>query len=194
MGGNYLVQAAVFLIEVVFGLYILAVLLRFLFATVRADFHNPLSQFIVKVTNPPLTLLRRVIPSYMAIDWAAIVLLLAVQALEIVLTAMVVAGMVPATMGLLVMTVAEILKTLVYLYIIIILVQVSISWINPHAYNPLTVIMHQLTEPVMRPARRMIPPAGGFDWSPLVVLIALNLAIILVVSPLVDIGRRLAVG
>jgi YggT family protein len=130
----------------------------------------------------------------MAIDWAAIVLLLAVQALEIVLTALVVAGMVPAPMGLLVMTVAEILKTLVYLYIIVILVQVAISWINPHAYNPLTVIMHQLTEPVMRPARRMIPPAGGFDWSPLVVLIALNLAIILVVSPLVDIGRRLAVG
>lgn len=194
MGGNYLLQAAVFLIEVIFGLYILAVLLRFLFAMVRADFHNPLSQFIVKITNPPLTLLRRVIPSYMAIDWAAIVLLLAVQALEIVLTALVVAGAVPAPMGLLVMTLAEVLKTLVYLYIIVILVQVAISWINPHAYNPLTVIMHQLTEPVMRPARKMIPPAGGFDWSPLVVLIMLNLAIILLVSPLVDLGRRLAVG
>ncbi|MEQ8426692.1 MAG: YggT family protein [Gammaproteobacteria bacterium] len=193
MGGNYLVQAAVFLIEVVFGLYILAVLLRFLFATVRADFHNPLSQFIVKITNPPLTILRRFIPSYMAIDWAAIFLLFAIQALEIVLTALVVAGVVPAPMGLLVMTFAELLKTVVYLYIVVILVQVAISWINPHAYNPLTVIMHQLTEPVMKPARRLIPPAGGFDWSPLVVLIVLNLAIILLVSPIADIGQRLLI-
>ncbi len=193
MGGNYLVQAAVFLIEVVFGLYILAVLLRFLFATVRADFHNPLSQFIVKITNPPLTILRRFIPSYMAIDWAAIFLLFAIQAVEIVLTALVVAGVVPAPMGLLVMTFAELLKTVVYLYIVVILVQVAISWINPHAYNPLTVIMHQLTEPVMKPARRLIPPAGGFDWSPLVVLIVLNLAIILLVSPIADIGQRLLI-
>ncbi|MEQ8288556.1 MAG: YggT family protein [Gammaproteobacteria bacterium] len=193
MGGNYLVQAAIFLIEVVFGLYILAVLLRFLFATVRADFHNPLSQFIVKITNPPLTILRRFIPSYMAIDWAAIFLLFAIQAVEIVLTALVVAGVVPAPMGLLVMTFAELLKTVVYLYIVVILVQVAISWINPHAYNPLTVIMHQLTEPVMKPARRLIPPAGGFDWSPLVVLIVLNLAIILLVSPIADIGQRLLI-
>lgn len=194
MGGSYLIQAVVFLIEVLFGLYVLAVMLRFLLASVRADFHNPLSQFIVKVTNPPLKILRRFIPSYMAIDWAAIVLLIIVQGLEIVLTALVVAGGIPAPLGLLVLTIAELLKTLIYLYIFIIIIQVAISWINPGAYNPLTVIMYQLTEPVMKPARRMIPPAGGFDWSPLIVLIALNLMIILLVGPLVDIGRRLSIG
>ncbi len=194
MGGSYLTQAGVFLIQVIFGLYILAVLLRFLLATVRADFHNPLSQFIVKITNPPLIPLRRVIPSYMRIDWATIVLLFTVQLLEIVLTTLVVAGGIPAPMGLLVLTIAELLKTLIYVYIFVIIIQVAISWINPQAYNPLTVIMYQLTEPVMRPARRMIPPAGGFDWSPLVVLIALNLLIILLVSPLLDLGRRLSIG
>ena len=194
MGGSYLIQAVVFLIEVLFGLYVLAVMLRFLLASVRADFHNPLSQFIVKVTNPPLKILRRFIPSYMAIDWAAIVLLIIVQGLEIVLTALVVAGGIPAPLGLLVLTIAELLKTLIYLYIFIIIIQVAISWINPGAYNPLTVIMYQLTEPVMKPARRMIPPSGGFDWSPLIVLIALNLMIILLVGPLVDIGRRLSIG
>ena len=194
MGGSYLTQAGVFLIQVIFGLYILAVLLRFLLATVRADFHNPLSQFIVKITNPPLIPLRRVIPSYMRIDWATIVLLFTVQLLEIVLTTLVVAGGIPAPMGLLVLTIAELLKTLIYVYIFVIIIQVAISWINPQAYNPLTVIMYQLTEPVMRPARRMIPPAGGFDWSPLVVLIGLNLLIILLVSPLLDLGRRLSIG
>ncbi len=194
MGGSYFTQAAVFLIEVIFGLYILAVMLRFLLATARADFHNPLSQFIVKVTNPPLKPLRRIIPSYMSIDWATIVLLFALQLIEIVLTVLVVAGAIPAPMGLVVLSIAELLKTLIYVYIFVIIIQVAISWINPHAYNPLTIIMYQLTEPVMRPARRMIPPAGGFDWSPLVVLIALNLLIILLVSPLADLGRQLSIG
>ena len=68
MGGNYFVQAIVFLIQFVFGLYILAVLLRYLLASVRADFYNPLSQFIVKITNPLIKPLRRLIPGYLGID------------------------------------------------------------------------------------------------------------------------------
>ena len=194
MGGGYFTQAGVFLIEVTFGLYVIAVMLRFLLATVRADFHNQVSQFIVKITNPPITFLRRFIPSFMAIDWATLVLMFVIQLVAIVLTVLLIAGGVPAPMGLLVMTIAELLKTLVYLYLFIIIVQVVISWINPGAYNPITVIMFQLTEPVLRPARKLIPPAGGFDWSALVVLIVLQLALILIVSPIADIGRRLAVG
>ncbi|MEM7027233.1 MAG: YggT family protein [Pseudomonadota bacterium] len=194
MGGNYFSQAGVFLIEVTFGLYVIAVMLRFLLATVRADFHNQVSQFIVKITNPPVIFLRRFIPSFMAIDWSTLVLMFIVQLIAIVLTVLLLAGGIPAPMGLVVMTFAELLKTLIYLYLFVIIVQVVISWINPGAYNPMTVIMYQLTEPLLRPARKIIPPAGGFDWSALIVLIALQLALILVVSPIADIGRRLAVG
>lgn len=194
MSGNYLTQAGIFLIEVTFGLYVIAVMLRFLLATVRADFHNQLSQFIVKITNPPVVFLRRFIPSFMAIDWATLVLMFVIQLIAIVLTILLIAGGIPAPMGLIVMTIAELLKTLVYIYLFIIFVQVVISWINPGAYNPITVIMYQLSEPLLKPARKMIPPAGGFDWSVLLVLIALQLALILIVSPIADIGRRLAVG
>ena len=192
MGGGYFTQAAVFLIEIIFGLYILAVLLRFLLARVRADFYNPLSQFIVKVTNPAIKPLRRFIPGYMGVDWPSIVLLFAVQLVEIILIALVTSGRIPAPMGLFVLTFAYLLKNVIYVYIFIILIQVIISWVNPGAYNPITVILHQLSEPVLKPARRLIPAAGGFDFSPLVVLIGLQLMIILLVSPLMDLGRGLS--
>lgn len=192
MGGGYFGQAGAFLVEVIFGLYIIALLLRFLLARVRADFYNPLSQFIVKLTDPPLKPLRRVIPGVLGIDWSLITLLIVAQALEIGLIAWLFAGRIPAPMGLTALTFAHLLKTLIYVYIFIIIVQVIISWVNPGAYNPLTVIMHQLSEPVLTPFRRLIPPAGGFDWSPLVAMIILNLALILLVSPLMDLGRQLA--
>jgi YggT family protein len=193
MGGNYIAQAAVYLIEIVFGLYILAVLLRYLLARVRADFYNPLSQFIVKVTNPPLKPLRRLIPGYLGIDWPSIVLLCFVQGLEITLLALVTSGHIPAPAGLFVLIIAHLLKMVIYVHLFIIIVQVVISWVNPGAYNPITVIMYQLSEPILKPARRLIPPAGGFDWSPLVVLIIMNLMIILLVSPLMDLGQRLSI-
>lgn len=192
MGGSYLTQAGVFLIQIIFGLYILAVLLRFLLARVRADFYNPLSQFIVKVTNPAIKPLRRLIPGYFGIDWPSIILLLFVQTVEIVLIALISSGRIPAPLGLFVLTLAYLLKEVIYVYLFIIIIQVVISWVNPGAYNPITVLLYQLSEPVLKPVKRMIPPAGGFDWSPLVVLIGLQLLIILLVSPLMDLGLRLS--
>ena len=63
MGGSYVGNAATFLIETLFGLYILIVMLRFLLQWARADFYNPVSQFIVKATQAPLAPLRRVVPA-----------------------------------------------------------------------------------------------------------------------------------
>jgi len=191
MGGNF-VQATVFLIEIFFGLYILAVLLRYLLARVRADFYNPLSQFLVKVTNPAIKPLRRLIPGYFGIDWPSIVLLFFVQGLEIILISLVAYGQIPSAMGLLVLTFAYLLKEVIYVYMFIIIIQIVISWINPGAYNPITVIMHQLSEPILKPVRRLIPSAGGFDFSPMVIIIGIQLLVILLVSPLMDLGLRLS--
>jgi YggT family protein len=192
MGGGYFTEAAVFLIEIIFGLYILAVLLRYLLARVRADFYNPLSQFIVKVTNPAIKPLRRIIPGYWGIDWPSIVLLFAVQVVEIIFVALVTSGRIPAPEGLCVLTIANLIKEVIYVYIFIILIQVVISWVNPGAYNPITSLLYQLSEPVLKPVKRLLPPAGGFDFSPLVVLIGFQLMIILLVSPLMDLGLRLS--
>lgn len=193
MGGSYLTQAAIFLIEIIFGLYILAVLLRYLLARVRADFYNPLSQFLVKATNPAIKPLRRLIPGYFGVDWPSIILLLFVQGLEIILISLITSGHIPAPMGLLVLTIAYLLKEVIYVFLFIILIQVIISWVNPGAYNPITVLLYQLSEPILKPARRLIPSAGGFDFSPMIVLIGMQLLIILLVSPLMDLGRQLSV-
>ena len=190
MDNPYLSDAAVFLISTLFNLYIFAVLLRFLMQWVRADFYNPISQFLVKITNPPLRPLRRIIPGLGGIDLASVVLLIALQMLDLLLINIAV-GRMNSAEGLFVTAVAELLSTLITLYFITILVEVILSWIAAGTYNPVTYLVHQLNAPVMAPARRLIPPIGGIDLSPLVVMIVLQLARILIVSPLLGLGQSL---
>lgn len=187
----YLVNAAVYLINIVFLLYILAVMLRFLLQLVRADFYNPVSQFLITVTNPVLRYLRRWIPGYKGIDWPSILLLIILKGIELCLLALLKTGTVPAVAGLLILIIAHLLKMMIWIYIIIIILQALISWINPGAYNPVTVLMYQLTDPLLRRLRRYIPPAGGLDWSPLVALIGLNLLLMILIAPLQDLGNVL---
>ncbi len=134
MSGGYFIQAAVFLIEIIFGLYILVVLLRYLLARVRADFYNPLSQFLVKITNPAIKPLRRLVPGYFGIDWPSIILLFFIQGLEIILISLIVSGHIPSPMGLFILTIAYLLKAVIYVYLFIIIVQIVISWVNPGAF------------------------------------------------------------
>ena len=185
-------DALIFLIRTAFELYLIVVTLRFLLQLVRADFYNPLSQFLVKVTNPPLRPLRRIIPGYGGADWASLVLMLLIKAAEIVILTLVATGRVPALHGLLVLSLAQVLNLAIYIFIIAILIQVVLSWVNPGAYNPATVILHYLTEPLLRPARQLIPPIGGLDLSPIAVFIFLQLTIILIINPLEQTGRSLA--
>ena len=193
MGGGYLGNAGVFLVQTLFGLFCLAVLLRLLLQWVRADFYNPLAQFIVKVTNPVLRPLRRFIPGYAGIDFAALVLALALQLIELVLVDAIL-GRGFSTPGLLVRTVTGVATILVYIFIGSILIQAIISWVNPSSYNPVTAILYRLNEPMLGPARRLMPPIGGVDLSPLAVLIVLQLVLLLIIAPLSDIGMMLSRG
>ncbi|MCA9472314.1 MAG: YggT family protein [Nitrospirales bacterium] len=189
---GYFSQAAIFLIDLIFGLYVLAILLRFLLQRAGADFYNPISQLLYSLTNPALQPLRRLVPAVGGIDWATIVLLFLVQGAELSLIAWLGSGHLLPLPGLLILTLASLLKLAIYIYIFLLIIQVVISWINPGAYNPITGLMYQVTEPLLRPARRLVPPAGGFDWSVLVVLVCLQLALILLVSPIEDLGYRLS--
>ena len=186
----YAGNAATFLISTLFGLYLLAVLLRFLFQLTRADFYNPVSQFIVRVTNPLLLPLRRAVPGIAGIDLASVVLMIILQMLELSLTYWI-SGYSPHVVGLFVVSIGELLSLAFNLFFFTILIQVIISWVNPGAYNPVTSLLYSLNEPLLAPARRLIPPISGFDLSPLVVLIVLRLASYLVVAPISDMGRGL---
>ncbi|MFL6651355.1 MAG: YggT family protein [Sulfurifustaceae bacterium] len=185
---SYLNQAAIYLVQVAFGFYILLVLLRFLFQLARASFYNPFSQFIVTLTQPPLKILRRFIPGFFGIDFATVVLLLALQVAEIYLTAWL-QGVTPGAAGVIIVAIAELIQLAVWIYIIAILVRVVLSWVNPYGtHHPLADLLDSVTEPLLGPARRLIPPIGGLDLSPIAVLILLQLTLILIVRPLNDAG------
>lgn len=188
---TYFSQAGVYLVQVVFGFYTLLVLLRFLFQLVRADFYNPISQFIVAFTNPPLKLLRRFIPGFFGIDFAAVVLLFALKMLEVYLFGWL-QGIAPKPIGLLVLATARLLELAVWVFIISIFIRVILSWVNPYGTrNPIGDLLYSLTEPMLAPARRLIPNIGGLDISPIAVFILLQLTLILIVNPLEDVGLSL---
>jgi len=191
-GSSYLINAGIFIVNMVFGLYLAAVMLRFLLQTIRADFYNPICQFLITVTNPALKPLRRWIPGYMGIDWPSLLLMVLLQLLEICLVAMLISGHIPSLLSIPVIITSKLLGLLIWVYIIVIIIQAVISWIQPGSYSPFTVLLYQLSDPLVRPIRRYIPATGGIDWSPFVILILLNLALMLIVAPLHDWGRYLS--
>jgi YggT family protein len=184
MDGNYLIRPLVFLIQVGFGLYTLAVLLRFLLQAVRADFHNPVSQFVVRITAPLLKPLRRVVPAVRGYDLASLVLAWLLKVLELsIIGALIGAAAFPAT---LVWAIPALVSLVINIFLFAILIVVILSWINPQGYNPAMVILHRLTAPLLEPARRLIPPIGGIDLSPMLVMVGLYLLEMLVVPPLMQ--------
>lgn len=164
--------ATIFLIQTVFGFYILAVMLRFLLQYVRADFYNPLVQFLVRITNPLLLPLRRFIPGYRGLDMASIVLAFVLQLFEVMLMA-VLHEYSAGVGGILLITVMELLKLLINIYLWGVIIQAVLSWVNPDPYHPVARVLAQLTAPLLRPARRLIPPISGIDLSPMLVVVAL---------------------
>ncbi len=190
MENQYFAASALFLINTVFGLYLFAVMLRLILQWVRADFYNPISQFLVKITNPPLRPLRRIIPGWGGVDLASIVLLIALQMLELFLANMALGRAMPIG-GLFVTAIGELLNLVLNIFVIGILIQVVLSWVAPATHNPATALLQRITEPVLAPARRIIPPISGIDLSPLLALVVLQLMKMLVIAPLVNFGHHL---
>ncbi len=190
MDNPYATDATVFLIRTVFGLFLMLVMLRLLLQVVRADFYNPISQFIVRATSWALKPLRRIIPGLGGFDLASVVLLLALQMLSIFLISLS-RGMTVSFAGLVVLAIAELINLVFTIYLITIIAQAVLSWIGPGTYNPMTSLLYTLNEPVLRPIRRLIPVISGIDLSPLVALIAIQLLKILLVGPIFDIAASL---
>ena len=181
---NPISNAGVFLVSTLFGLYILAVMLRLILQLVRADFYNGLSQFIVKVTNPPLKALRRIIPGFAGIDMSSIVFMLILQMLELLIIGLLRDFPLPNILGLTIYAAAELLTLSFYIFLFSILILVVLSWVNPGHYNPVTNLLHQIADPVMRPVRRLLPAISGMDLSPMFAMVGLWLVKLLLLDPL----------
>src|SRR5690348_432694 len=190
---GYFANAGQIVIQFAFGALISLIVLRVLLQWVRANFYNPICQFLYKVTNPVLMPLRKVIPSWRNLDIAGIVLAWLATALKLVLLYATL-GQTLGVLGLAVLAFADLIDFVLLLYLVLILVRVVISFVGADSYHPVVPLVLQLTEPVLKPWRRLLPDIGGLDFSPLVVLLAITLARVLVAKPLLDIGLHLAQG
>ena len=163
-----------FLISTLFTLYIGVVLIRIILATTRADFYNPISQFIVTITDPVLIPLRKFLPSIGKIDTASWLLALALKIVELVILLSIKNVEISPDI-LLISSIFQLLVILVTIFLYAVLFRAILSWFpSPQMYqNPLFSILVSITEPLLRPARRIIPPVGAFDLSALVVILVL---------------------
>ncbi len=179
---GYLANPIVFLIQTLLGLYAAIVALRFLLQWVRADFYNPMSQFIVKATTPALKHLRRFVPSYQGLDMASLVLAWLVKTVELAAVALV-AGL-GNPLGALLWSIPALITLFINIFLFAVLIRVVLSWLNPDPYNPAVGLLDRLTAPLLEPARRRIPPVGGLDLAPMAVMIGLVLLEMLLIPPL----------
>jgi len=176
-----------FLIDTLFDLFALVVMLRFLMQLTRADYYNPVSQFVVKATDPLLRPLRRFIPGFRGMDVAALALCFLVLVVKFMLLKGISLGNIAAGGWGSTFWFAFVgLISLVFdVFIYAIIAMVILSWISPGGH-PVQSLLSSITAPVMRPVQRFVPPMGGFDLSPLVALIALQFFKILIVQPLMS--------
>jgi YggT family protein len=166
-------QIAQLLVEFFFYAYILIVMLRFLLQLVKADFYNPLSQFIVKATNPILIPLRKIIPGFFGIDFASLVLAIVLQMLAFQLLAFIQGIGVYPFLTLLIGSLYKLILLVLNIYFFSFIIMVVISWVAPHTHNPAISLISSITEPVLRPIRKVIPPLGGLDFSVMIAMLGI---------------------
>lgn len=165
-------NATHFLINTLFDLYLMVVILRIWLQLAKADFYNPFSQFVVKATHPIVGPMRRVIPSVGNLDTASVLLAVAVAALKIIVL-MSLSGGVVNPIGIAVASVFTVVKEAFSLMFWVLVIRAILSWVS-QGQSPVEYVMFQLTEPVLAPIRKVLPPMGGLDLSILVALIALQ--------------------
>jgi YggT family protein len=188
----YLLNALSMLVQVVFGAIATLFLCRVAAEATRADFHNPLSQFIYRYTNPVLAPVRRILPNWRRINLAALLVVWLTFLIErLVISAL--AGFLPSPLGLLVLSLADLLDFVLLFYIVLIFGWSILSMLSVDPYQPLMRLAGAIVQPLLRPLRGKLT-VGSIDFSPTVVVIALLLARILVAAPLFDLGARLAQG
>ena len=163
-----------YLVQTLVSLYLIAMLLRFLLQLVRADFYNPICQFLVKATNPVVVPMRRIIPGIGGIDLATLVITLLLQMAAIVILLVINGITLPNPLLILVWAVLGVAGLLVNIYFFALLAMIIISWVAPGSRHPAVYLLHQITEPVMAPFRKMLPSMGGLDLSPILVFILIN--------------------
>jgi len=167
-------DALIFIVRTLVDLYIITFVLRIIMQWIRADYRNPLTQFIVRITNPLVIPLRRIVPAAGKLDTASLIVVIILELIvSLVLINLTCNGQ-PAPLSVLAMTVLRTIYVMLRLYLFVLLIYVILSWVNPGTYNPVSALMSAIVEPLLRRLRRFIPPVGGLDLSALFALIGIQ--------------------
>lgn len=181
-----LAQAAIFLLDTLFGLFTLSVLLRFYLQLVGAPFHNPISQAIVAFTNFLVRPTRRMIPSLAGLDMSTLLLAFAAQLLLQLATLWLqgyplVLASGAAYVAILGLVLMSLVRLSIYIFLYAVIIQAILSWVNP--YTPLAPVLDSLTRPLLGPLRRRFASGSGIDFTPLIVFLVAQLILMLVIAP-----------
>jgi YggT family protein len=169
-----LAQIGVYIIGSLGSVLLSFVVLRFLMQLVRADYYNPISKAVVKLTNPLLVPLRKIVPGFFGIDFACVVLAVLVQALVLQLIFLVAGTGLLNIFTLLLWSLLGILGLALTIYYFGIFIIMIASWVAPYSSHPALTILRQIIDPVMAPFRKIVPPMGGLDFSPMLVIMILH--------------------
>ena len=181
-------EIVVYLLQTGLGLYLLLVMLRFVMQLANADFYNPISQFVFKATQPLVGPLQRFLRPLGRFDSASLTLAIALQAAGIMLILALNNIASPNPVTLFLWSAIGILGLLLKIYFFALLASIILSWISPGGSNPAVYLLYQITEPVMAPVRKLLPPMGGLDFSPILVFIGINVLEIVVRNLAASVG------
>jgi YggT family protein len=168
-------EIAIYLIQTIVSLYLLIMLMRFILQLSLADFYNPICQFLVRATNPLVVPLRRIVPARGRLDPASFLMAVIIQLLGIISLYWLNGASLPPISLMLAWSVIAVIGLVVKIYFFALLGMIILSWIAPGSSNPAAYLMYQITEPVMAPFRRLLPPMGGLDLSPILLFILINI-------------------
>ncbi|WP_227722119.1 YggT family protein [Yersinia proxima] len=163
-----------FLAKTVIDLYVMVLLLRIWMQWVHSDFYNPFSQFVVKITQPIVGSLRRIIPSLGPIDSASLLLAFLLMTIKYPLLVLIQSGSMSLSLYNLLFGIISLVKAAGYLIFWVMIIRALMSWVS-QGRSPMDYLLYQLTEPLMAPIRRILPAMGGIDFSAMVVILILYL-------------------
>jgi len=173
-------NALYYIVETLISLVFFVFLLRLVLQLARADFRNPIAQAIVKLTNPVIVPLRRILPPARKIDTASVVAVVLVALAEIGLLYALRGMGTPDALTWLRIAALRMLTKVLWLYFYAIVLYALLSLLAPGQHTPVSSLLASICEPVLRPFRRLVPPIGGIDLSPLWACIALQALLILI--------------
>ena len=180
-----------FLISTLFDLYLFVLVVRLILVWSGANYFDPITQFVVKVTDFIIKPLRKIIPNYRRLETSTLIVIIVMEIIKFLLISLMSFGM-PSIVGLLLLASVDTLKMLIQFFFYAILLQAIISWVQPN--SPVMRTLYQVTSPIMRPVQRLVPPVGGMDISPIPAMIGLQLLIIMLVNPLMAFAVGIAFG